>query len=99
MLCCFTNKSGSNQLPAVYTAVAATPSKMERQALQHALMETVNTLSHLQHITVAHSKPTKVVTCLEIAHHNANNLDMGLHPFCTILRTLEGTCKHYDKVQ
>ena len=87
LLCCLTNQGGPDQLPAVYAAVAAAPSKMERQALQRALLETADALGHLQHVPVADSELTKLVTRLEFAHHNANNLDTGLHPFRTVPRT------------
>jgi hypothetical protein len=74
-------------LPEVYQDVAASPKRMERQAIEERLRAVADTLGLLDYVPAATAGLTKKIAGCDFSHFDQQDLEAGIHPFCTTYRS------------
>lgn len=89
LLCRLTYAPTPDLLPEVYHDIAKSPKRMERQAIEERFRAVADTLSLLEYVPPATSSLTKKISSCDYSHFNLNDLEAGLHPFCTTYKSPE----------
>jgi hypothetical protein len=77
----------TDHLPEVYHDIACSPKRMERQAIEERLRAVADTLGLLDYVPAATAGLTKKISGCDFSHFDLQDLEAGIHPFCTTYRT------------
>jgi hypothetical protein len=87
ILCRVTYSTTVQQLPEVYFDIAKSPKRMERLAIEERLRAVADTLSLLDYVPAATATLSKKISGCDFAHIDVDDLEAGIHPFCTTYRS------------
>jgi hypothetical protein len=93
ILCRVTYATTVQQLPAVYHDVAKSPRRMERQAVEERLRAVADRLGLLDYVPAATASLTKKIAGCDFSHFDLQDLEAGIHPFCTTYRSPQSRTK------
>jgi hypothetical protein len=93
ILCRITYASTIQQLPDIYHDVSSSPKRMERQAVDERLRAVADTLGLLDYVPAATASLTKKIAGCDFSHFDIQDLEAGIHPFCTTYRSPQSRTK------
>jgi hypothetical protein len=93
ILCRITYCTTSQQLPDIYHDVSTSPKRMERQAVEERLRAVADRLGLLDYVPAATASLTKKIAGCDFSHFDMQDLEAGIHPFCTTYRSPQSRTK------
>jgi hypothetical protein len=93
ILCRVTYSTTTQQLPDIYQDVANSPKRMERQAVEERLRAVADSLGLLDYVPAATAALTKKIAGCDFSHFDMQDLEAGIHPFCTTYRSPQSRTK------
>jgi hypothetical protein len=99
ILCRVTYATTVQQLPEVYHDVAKSPKRMERQAVDERLRAVADSLGLLDYVPAATAALSKKIAGCDFSHFDSQDLEAGIHPFCTTYRSPQSRTKLHQALQ
>jgi hypothetical protein len=93
ILCRVTYATTVNTLPEMYHEISKSPKRMERQAIEERLRAVADTLGLLDYVPAATAALTKKIASCDFSHFDLQDLEAGIHPFCTSYRSPQSRTK------